>query len=236
MRLNLYIAKGGVVSRRGADRLIKEGKVRINGRIVREPFYRVTEKDSVTVKEKKVIFKENIYIIFHKPEGVITTLKDKFADKKIMDLLPARFEGVYPVGRLDKNSSGLIILTNDGQLCYALTHPKFEVEKEYLVRVRGKLSQDSCRRAEKGVVDEGDLLRVKKVKIIRASAERSLCKVVVSEGKKRHLRRLFKQLGLPVLQLKRVRIGNLRLGSLREAEYKIVEKERIYRNALGNLG
>lgn len=219
MRLNLYIAKTGLASRRKADELIKSGKVTVNGSKVDQPFVRVNRDDQVRVSGKLLKPKEYIYLLFNKPKGVTTTLRDKFAVKTIADFIPKQYKGIYPVGRLDKNSSGLLILTNDGDFCYRLTHPKFLVDKEYLVELRGALTVSSCQKARKGVEDEGERLKVKKIKIVKKSQENTLCKVIVTEGKKRHLRRLFRQLGYPVRDLKRVRVGNLTLGNLRPGKY-----------------
>jgi pseudouridine synthase len=227
MRLSLFIAKSGYASRRKADALIEEGKVEVNGRTVREPYFRVNPGDTVRACGKPLHITEHVYIVFNKPVGVTTTVQDKFAEQKVVDFLPAQFKGVFPVGRLDKNSSGLLVLTNDGDVCYHLTHPKFAVEKEYIVRVAGILRKEDCQRAKKGVVDEGDHLKVKNIRITKSEKESTICTAVVSEGKKRHIRRLCVGLGFPVLELKRVRIGNLKLGDLKPGEYRIVKKEEL---------
>lgn len=229
MRLNLFISKAGVASRRKADILIKDGKVAVNAKVTREPFFSVEERDKVTVEEKLITPQEHIYIIFHKPCGVTTTLGDKFAPRKIIDFLPKELKGVYHVGRLDKNSCGLIILTNDGNLCYHLTHPKFEIEKEYLVKVTGKImTKVDCDKAKQGIEDEGDFLKVKNIEILKQDKNESFAKAIICEGKKRHLRRLFKGLGFTVKHLERVRIGRLKLGNLKQGEYRLIEKEKIY--------
>lgn len=243
MRLNLFISKAGVASRRKADILIKDGKVAVNAKVTREPFFSVEERDKVTVEEKLITLQKHIYVIFHKPCGVTTTLGDKFAPRKIIDFLPKELKGVYHVGRLDKNSCGLIILTNDGNLCYHLTHPKFEIEKEYLVKVTGKIMTEvDCDKAKQGIEDKGDFLKVKDIEILKQNKSRpflqdiekeldkneSFAKVIICEGKKRHLRRLFRGLGFTVKHLERVRIGRLKLGNLKQGEYRLIEKEKIY--------
>jgi len=220
MRLNVYIAKSGLASRRKADSLISGGEVTVNGRGVNKPFYQVKENDKVRVSGKRLELKKHIYLLFNKPKGVTTTLNDRFAEKTIADFIPKQFQGIYPVGRLDKNSSGLLILTNDGDFCYQLTHPKFSVEKEYLVSLRGILTVSDRQKTKQGVRDEGELLRVKKIKVLRKDNENTLCKVIITEGKKRHLRRLFKQLGYSVGELQRVRMGSFSLGSLKPGQYK----------------
>ncbi|MFH1505036.1 MAG: pseudouridine synthase [Candidatus Omnitrophota bacterium] len=227
MRLNVYIAKGGCASRRKADILIKEGQVEVNHKKVTEPFYQVVPGDKVKLRGKLVYIEEHIYILFNKPEGVTTTLSDRFAKKKVIDYLPDQLKGVYPVGRLDKDSRGLLILTNDGDFCYSLTHPKFFVEKEYLVEIAGELKNNDCQKARKGLNDQGDFLKVDNIKILKKGKEMALCKVIVHEGKKRHLRRLFKSLGFEVTDLKRTRMGRFSLGSLKPGEYRIINKNNI---------
>ena len=228
MRLNVFIAKTGVASRRGADELIKSGKVTVDGVVVFQPFFQVEPDNRVIVDGEDITVKEYVYIILHKPENVTTTKKDRHADKTVIDCLPHKYANVFPVGRLDKNSTGLLILTNDGNLCYQLTHPKFEVEKEYVLNVSGKISKDDCKRALRGVRHQGELLAVKQIFVLAASWDESKVKVVVTEGKKRHLRRLFKVLGYSVKDLKRIRIGQLKLGDLGLGEHRILPKEKIY--------
>ncbi len=227
MRLSLYVSKSGYASRRKADVLIETGKVEVNGAIVREPYFRVNPGDEVKACGKLLRISEQVYIVFNKPAGVTTTVQDKFAERKVTDFLPAQCKGVVPVGRLDKNSSGLLVLTNDGDMCFRLTHPKFAVEKEYIARVSGIFRQEDCRRAEKGIVDEGDHLKVQSIRIMGSEKQDTVCGVIVCEGKKRHIRRLFSGLGFPVLELKRIRIGGLKLGALKPGEYRIVKKEEL---------
>ena len=132
------------------------------------------------------------------------------------------------MGRLDRQSCGLLILTNDGDFCYRLTHPKFSIEKEYLVELKGQISSNDCQRARNGLNLDGEHLKVKSIKVLSNQENRTLSKVVISEGKKRHLRRLFKALGLPVIELKRVRVGRLVLGSLKTGKYRLIEGKKIY--------
>jgi len=238
MRLNLFIAKSGYASRRKADCLIKEGKVKVDNKEAFEPFLQVNDKNKVEVEGKILRPSEHIYILFNKPKGVTTTLSDKFALKKVIDFFPKKFfsqsksafgeKGIYPVGRLDRQSCGLLILTNDGDFCYRLTHPKFSIEKEYLVELKGRISPSDCRRAKNGLNLNGEHLKVKSIRVLSSQANETLCKAVISEGKKRHLRRLFKALGFPVRELKRIRIGRLVLGSLKAGKYRLIEGKEMY--------
>ena len=223
MRLNRFIAKSGVCSRRKADLLIKTGKVSINGRKVIEPFFDVKLVDQVKLDNKTLKFQEFAYVLLNKPKGVTSTLSDRFAAIKVIDLLPDKFKNLYPVGRLDKASCGLLLMTNDGDLCYKLTHPKYSVEKEYWVELDKVIGPGECRKAKRGVRDEADLLRVKDIKPLKGL----LYKVIVSEGKKRHLRRLFKALGFRVKGLTRVRMGRLKLGSLALGKYRVLTKQEL---------
>ena len=222
MRLNRYIASSGYSSRRKADILIREGKVIVNGQIIREPWYRVNPGDSVIVKGRRIELSKYTYIVLNKPKGFIVTRKDKFAKNTIYRLLPKEFRNLFPVGRLDKNSRGLLLLTNDGEFCYKYTHPKFEVEKEYLLLVKGLFSKENINKACQGIKEGKDLLKVKNITIQKVYPDKTELAVVVTEGKKRHLRRLFSSLGFRVLDLKRIRMGKFSLGNLKEGYFRVI--------------
>ena len=233
MRLNAFISKCGCCSRRKAVLLIKDGKVKVGGKVILEPWYVVQLGDAVSVNGKLLRAEEdNLYFIVNKPKGVTTTVEDAHALQKIVDILPKKHSRLYPIGRLDKDSRGIIILTNDGDFCYQLTHPKFEIEKEYVVTLKGPLDEHSLKSLKSGVFDEGDMLKVRSYSGIKKAGDHTTLHVVIAEGKKRHLRRLFKALGNPVIDLKRIRIGDLRLGELPEGSFEKVDKETIYRLAL----
>jgi len=228
MKLNLFIAKGGYCSRRKAAILIKDGKVSVNAKTVLEPWFDVSPDDSVKVSGKLLNAEKQVYILFNKPRGVTATCEDKFAEEKITDLIPKRFGRVYPVGRLDKSSRGLIILTNDGDLCHRFTHPKFEIEKEYIVTIDCAVDDSIIKQLLKGVDDYGEILKVRSASIAKTWASRSQLNVIICEGKKRHLRRLFEALGYKVLDLMRIRIGRINLGDLKEGKLRLVDKKFIY--------
>ena len=244
MRLNLFISKSGYASRRKADILIKQGKVKVNGQVVIEPFFQVSENDEIDINDSEIFLKKHIYILFNKPKGVTTTLSDKFAQKKITAFFPAHFfarkvrnsekkkliledKGIYPVGRLDKQSRGLIILTNDGDLCYKVTHPKFAIEKEYLINIKGQIKEKDCLILRKGIIDNEDYLKIDSISILQREKDKTICKVIVREGKKRHLRRLFKKIGFPIDDLKRIRIGNVCLGNLKSGKYELISEKKL---------
>ena len=232
MRLNAFIARAGYCSRRKATDFVKDGKVKVGGKVVGEPWYVVKDGDAVMVNGKLLQAEKGLYFVVNKPRGVTATVEDVHALKKITEILPKRYARLYPIGRLDKDSRGLVILTNDGDLCYQLTHPKFEIEKEYIVTVKGLLDEYSFKRMKSGVFDEGDILKVKSYSGAKKAGDHTILHVIIAEGKKRHLRRLFKTLGNPVIDLKRIRIGGLRLGELREGGFEKIDKETMYNLAL----
>ncbi|MCM8773983.1 MAG: rRNA pseudouridine synthase [Candidatus Omnitrophica bacterium] len=227
MRLNLFISRSGFASRRKADYLITSGKVKVNGLEVREPWYRVNKKDKVEVEGRLLEQEKFIYIAWYKPKGVVTTLKDRFAKNNVRNYFPYhKFGRVFPVGRLDKDSEGLLLLTNDGRFCFQLTHPKFKIEKEYMVTGKGRVSNLILEMVQKGIKDGKDLLHVDKVDILKINDTTTL-RVLIHEGRKRHLRRLFSHLGFKVLSLKRIRIANICLSGLKPGEYRILSYEDI---------
>ena len=232
MRLNAFISKAGYCSRRKATLFVKDGKVKVGGKIVLEPWYVVKKGDAVSVNGKLLHTESNLYFIVNKPKGVTTTVEDAHALKKIIEIIPKKHSRLYPIGRLDKDSRGIIILTNDGDLCYQLTHPKFEIEKEYIITVEGALDENALKSLKSGIFDEGDMLKVRRYYEVKKVGYYTTLHVVIAEGKKRHLRRLFKALGNPITDLKRIRIGDLRLGELREGSFEKIDKETIYRLAL----
>ncbi|MFO8052865.1 MAG: pseudouridine synthase [Candidatus Omnitrophota bacterium] len=239
MRLNQYLAKSGIASRRKAEMVIKNEKVTINGKYVDKPYYQINDTDIVKINGKEIKPSKNIYILVNKPKGVTTTCFDKFAKTTILDLIPKQIlnltkesnkKRIYPIGRLDKNSTGLIILTNNGDFCYKVTHPKFKIEKEYIIQLSTQLKKDDYKKAQIGIIDENQLLKVKKIRKVKNKSWSKLppgLKVIVGEGKKRHLRRLFKKLGYQIISLKRVRIGNLRLNGLSEGKCKLISSSEI---------
>ena len=213
----------GVGSRRSlADNIIK-GNVSVNGKPVDNLKHPVnTEKDKVTINGKRVDLKpkEIVCLMLHKPKGVLSTTSDERGRATATKILPEEYRTtrLYPAGRLDKDTTGLLLLTNDGDLTYRLTHPKFEHEKEYLVQIKGKLTTEEKSRLERGIIlEEG---KTSPAKVEEASAAPYNYSLTIHEGRKRQVRRMFERLKHPVLALKRIRIGNLYLGDLKEGEIK----------------
>lgn len=224
MRINKYIASCGVASRRKAEELIISGRVTINGELITELSTTVDEtKDIVEVDGVPINQEEKkVYILLNKPEGYITTVKDQFDRPSVLDILKDVEERVYPVGRLDYETSGLLILTNDGDLTYKLTHPKHEVEKTYLAMVNGIISPEEKRRFENGLQIEDYTTAKAKLKIVKADEEKnySVCKITIHEGRNRQVRKMCKAIGHPVRNLRRIQMGRINIRGLEVGEYR----------------
>ncbi len=227
MKLNVYLARCGVASRRKADELIKRGAVDVNGTKVTVPFIEIVPEDSVKVCGKPISPEKYTYIVLNKPVGYTSTVKDRFAKKKVTDLIPRPYGRLFPVGRLDKNSSGLIILTNDGKFANHITHPRYEVEKKYEVTVSPVFNNRDIKGLKEGIMDRGERLGVASIKLLKTLPGRSKLAVAMKEGKKREIRRLFGALGYRILELKRVSIGDIFLGNLKPGEYRLLTKEKV---------
>jgi 23S rRNA pseudouridine2605 synthase len=215
------LMEAGTGSRRKLAASIIKGRVWVNGRPVDDLKYSVnTRKDRVTIDGKQVDLepKETVCIIMHKPKGVLSTTSDERGRRTVTEILPEEYRhaGLYPAGRLDKDSTGLLLLTNDGDLTYRLTHPKFEHEKEYLVRIEGTLTAEEKGRLKKGItLEEG---KTSPARIKEAKSGSYNYSLTIHEGRKRQVRRMFERLKHPVIDLKRIRIGGLKLGTLKEGE------------------
>lgn len=227
MKLNLYLARSGVASRRKSAELIKNGRVIVNGEKVLVPFREVTGRDRISVDGKKVVPEKFVYVAVNKPIGFTCTLKDQFAEKKVTDLVPRSLGRLYPVGRLDRYSSGLVILTNDGDFSQRLSHPSYEAEKEYLVIISPPISRSEAAVLKTGVIYEGEKLSASEVVVLKKESGRSTLQVILKEGKKREIRRMFGCLGRHVLTLRRVRIGNILLGKLEPGKYRFLSEKEV---------
>lgn len=216
--LQKAISKSGFCSRRNAEQIIKNKKVKINGTIAELGDKVDLKKDKIKINDKLIkIPSGRIYYIVNKPVGYICTTSDKFAKKKITDLVPKNPK-VWPVGRLDKNSRGLVILTNDGELTHKLTHPSFKHEKEYLVQINKNINDNLLNRFKKGIKLKEGLARadrIKKINSIKLS-------IVLHQGWKRQIRRMIHKCGFKVVDLKRIRIGEIKLKNLKEGSWKRV--------------
>ena len=226
VRLNKYLADCGVGSRRECDRLIADGVVKINGKVATLGAI-VSEKDHVTVNDKRVSDKQkNYYIMLHKPKGYVTTVKDDLGRKTVMDLIDINAR-LYPVGRLDYDTEGLLILTNDGDMANRLTHPRNEVNKTYVARISGVLAEKERIQLEKGVLIDGVKTAPARVKILQQDQHHTRCEITIHEGRNRQVKKMFEAVGKEVEFLKRVAVGDLRLGGLKRGDYRFLNEYEI---------
>jgi 23S rRNA pseudouridine2605 synthase len=235
-RLARFLAHAGVASRRRAEELIAAGRVQVNGVVVREQGSRIDSQHDVVRVDGSVVQKSEcyVYILLHKPEGYLSTVSDPQGRPTVLDLLPAglRNQRLYPVGRLDSDTSGLLLLTNDGDFTLHLTHPRYALEKHYVALVEGRVSGAALRALRQGVViveDSGRRYRTAPAGhlALRHDGDRSWLALSIHEGRKRQVRRMLAVVGLPVLSLQRVGIGTLTLGSLPAGRWRSLTQAEI---------
>ena len=228
MRINKYIAQAGIASRRKADELIANVNVKVNGAVMKEPGYDVSEGDEVRVNGRLVKGAQKpVYVLVNKPLGMVTTAADDRERATVMELVADIDARLYPVGRLDYNTTGALIMTNDGDLTYRVTHPKHELTKTYRALVKGVLSDEKARRLARGVDIGGYVTRRAQVRIIKGTQSSTLVEITIHEGKNRQVRKMFASVGNPVQELERVAIGPVRLGHLRPGHYRKLTREEI---------
>ncbi len=214
MRINKYIASAGVTSRRKADELIEEGKVKVNGAVLMNPGYHVEDGDVVEVDGQTIRPESKlVYYLLNKPTGYVTSTADEEGRAVVTELVPDTVR-VFPVGRLDYNTSGLLILTNDGELSNKLMHPSHEFDKKYLARVQGIVSRSEAARLAKGIDIGGFVTSPAEVNLIRHDKNSTVVEITIHEGKNRQVRRMFKAINHPVEELCRVGLGKLTIGKL----------------------
>ncbi len=225
IRLNKYIAECGVCSRRSADTLIKNGKVYVNRKKVVDLGTKIDEtNDEVTINNEKIKKEEKlVYLMLNKPKGYVTTSKEQFNRKSVMDLINLNLR-VYPIGRLDMYTEGLLLLTNDGEFANCMMHPKNKVKKTYIVKVSGNITDDKIERLKKGVDIGGYITKPAQ---IRKKQNKDEIEIIISEGKNRQVRKMCDAVGLKVLNLKRIKIGNVNLGNLKKGDFRFLTKEEI---------
>lgn len=234
MRLNKYIASAGICSRRKADELIAAGNVKVNGASMREMGYDVKEGDRVEVNGKPIKAAGNkVYVALNKPWGCVTTMNDDRDRATVAEIVADIPERLFPVGRLDYNTTGLLIMTNDGDLTYRLTHPKHEVYKTYVAHVSGVISDARLAKLRRGVDIGGFVTSPAKVRVLKQNPRSAVVEISIREGKNRQVRKMFKAVGSRVMELERVSIGEIRLGRLQTGHYrKLTRKEIEYLKSL----
>ena len=234
VRLHKYIGNCGYTARRRAELLIQAGRVQVNGRVVTELGTSIRPgKDEVRINGDIVTPVAPVTILFHKPPGCITSTHDTHERLTVMDLLPRRMmaQGVKPVGRLDQDTAGLLILTSDGDLNHRVTHPRYEIEKEYEAVVRGRPSREALLRLEKGIDIEGKLTEPARVTLAQPLPQhmgsRTRVRLVIHEGRKRQVKKMFDAIAHPVEQLARIRVGGLEIGDLAPGAWRPLAAEEI---------
>lgn len=229
VRLNKFLASCGAASRRGADELIASGRVRVNSIVVTELGKMVeTDNDTVTLDGKKVEpVSKMTYIMLYKPKGCITSLRDEKGRKTVYDYLDVEVPHLVPVGRLDYDTEGLLLLTNDGELVNRLAHPSGEVPKSYLVRAEGEFPEHILAKLRKGVEIDGVKTKRSKVKLLEQGEKEAKLLVTITEGRNRQVRRVFEAVERNVVFLKRVAIGDLRLGGLARGAWRYLREEEV---------
>ena len=229
IRLQKVLASAGIASRRASEILIEEGRVEVNGKIVTEQGMRVDpETDHIRVDGSRIPPpRHHIYLVLNKPRGVVSTMDDPEGRPTLTEFLPRSKERLFHVGRLDTDTEGLIVLTNDGEFANRLAHPRYEVSKTYFVQVAGVMDNKTIRRLEKGVrLDDGPV-KPDKVKLVSRGQDKTLLEVSLHEGRNRIVRRMMDTVGHPVDRLSRTAIGPIRLGSLPVGETREVTRDEL---------
>jgi pseudouridine synthase len=227
-RLQKYLAECGVASRRKSEEYILEGRVKVNGKVITELGTKVKKGDRVEFDGKLVNKEERlVYIMLHKPEGCVTTVTDQFERHTVMDYIDIE-ERIFPVGRLDYDTSGLLLLTNDGELTYKLTHPKHNITKTYIATVENEPSKEEMQRFSKGLIIDGYKTSPAKI-FVAKHHENGLVslKIQIKEGRNRQVRKMCEEIGCPVRYLKRIATGRLVLGTLKKGDYRELTTDEV---------
>lgn len=234
IRLQKHLSQCGIASRRKAEELITQGKVRVNGRIASLGDKVDPKRDKVSVNGKTAVaVNEKVYIMLHKPRGFVTTMKDEQDRKCVNDLVKNVGVKVFPVGRLDRNSEGLLIMTNDGELANQLTHPSSYVNKTYRVTVKGEVSEEKIEKMASGILLDGRKTLPCDVFIIERKEDRTVLGFIIHEGRNRQIRRMCEAVGLDVLRLKRTEIAGVKLGMLKQGDWRNLNDREL--NRLKNI-
>ena len=228
VRLQKFLAEAGVASRRASEQFILTARVKVNGKVVSALGTKVDpERDEIMVDGKLVRTKRKVYVALHKPVGCVCSRNDERGRPTVYELLPSEWSNVQSVGRLDYDSEGLLLLTNDGELSLRLTHPRYGVKKIYEVTVEGRAELDQLEAFKRGVRDEGEVLRALRAQILTATKGRSVIEMELAEGKNREVRRMCAVVGLTVERLVRTQVGKIKLGELRLGRWRTLTESEI---------
>ncbi|AMC00757.1 Ribosomal large subunit pseudouridine synthase B [Aerococcus viridans] len=228
-RLQKVMAHAGVASRRESEKLIAAGRVKVNGEVVRELGYKVSNNDRIEVDQVPIYKEEPVYYVFYKPIGVISAVKDDKDRKVVTDFFPGIEQRIYPVGRLDYNTSGLLLLTNDGEFANTLMHPRYEINKVYVAKVEGVITGEERKQLERGVEIDGVKTAPAQAKILSVDKDKktTIIELVIHEGRNRQVRKMLEAVGHPVTKLKRERYGFLDLKGLKPGDSRTLLKHEI---------
>jgi 23S rRNA pseudouridine2605 synthase len=229
MRLNRFLASCGLGSRRAVEEYITTGRIKVNGEVISKLATVVDpERDKVAFDDRPLSSGDRgLYILLNKPSGYLTTARDDFGRPTVMDLVKGLSQRVFPVGRLDMNSTGLVLLTNDGELAYGLSHPRYEIKKTYLVKVEGRPQEADLARLKEGIELEQGKTSFAQIEVKSEESGYTLFQVEIHEGKKRQIRKMFTAIGHPVLELERIKLGELRLGAVKRGEWRELTEAEI---------
>ena len=228
IRINKFLASCGIDSRRVADRLIEEGRVEVNGKVIDTPGMKVTDKDFVKVDGRHMTPMEEVVVLLNKPRGYVTTLSDELGRRCVTDLLTGVEERVYPIGRLDRNSEGLLLFTNDGELANRIMHPASHINKVYRVTVRPDITDEQAAELSAGVkIGENTTTLPATVIVLEKQPGRVVLQITISEGKNRQIRRMCEAVGLEVVRLKRIAVGPIKLGMLQPGRWRDLKSSEL---------
>jgi len=229
MRIQKYMAQCGVASRRKSEEIIAQGRVKVNDEVIKELGVQINPSKDIVKVDNKVIKmeKKKVYIALNKPEGYITTSSEQFGRNKVLDLIEDVNERVYPIGRLDYDTSGLLLLTNDGDLTYKLTHPKHEIDKTYIAVLQGTPTEDVLDKFRVGLKIDGYTTAPASIIVLKYWEEKTTVEIKIHEGKNRQIRKMCEKIGYPVLKLKRIAIGEIGIANLRRGKWRYLNDEEI---------
>ncbi|WP_278279275.1 pseudouridine synthase [Syntrophomonas palmitatica] len=228
MRLSKYIAGAGVASRRQAEEIIAQGRVKVNGALIIEPAYQVQPGiDEVECDETKLVFESPVYLLLYKPVGYLSSVGDARGRPTVMDLVADISARVYPVGRLDLDTEGLLLMSNDGEFANLMMHPRYEMSKRYEALVKGKVKKQALYKLERGLELEDGITAPARVRILAASQDNTLLELEIHEGRKRQVKRMCAAVGHPVIKLKRTSLAFLTLDGVECGKYRLLNGEEV---------
>jgi len=229
MNLQKFIAHAGITSRRKAEELILAGQISVNGEIIKELGVVVDpEHDAVKYKGAQIRLEQKVYLVMNKPEGTVSTASDDKGRRTVIGIVERQFDRrLYPVGRLDFNTTGCLIVTNDGDWAYKIIHPKFEIEKRYIAKIKGRISKEAIERLKKGVKVEDRMLKAVDAGLYQKNDKNDIVQVKITEGINHQVKLMLKAVGMPAIWLKRLSVGMVEVGNLAPGEWRFLTKREI---------